>query len=74
MVTLKHVHLEKSTEDFIDQLTAKGGPPIYKLTPIEARAVLESMSVHRLQNRRLRLKRRSTLPEQRGSFDPNLPS
>jgi acetyl esterase len=43
MVTLKHVHLEKSTEDFIDQLTAKGGPPIYKLTPIEARAVLESV-------------------------------
>jgi acetyl esterase len=32
--------LEPATQDFIDQLTAAGGPPIYTLSPADARAVL----------------------------------
>ncbi len=33
--------LEKTTEAFIKDLESKGGAPIYKLTPVQARAVLE---------------------------------
>lgn len=35
--------LEQGTKAFIDTLSAQGGPPIYKLTPEEARAVLEKV-------------------------------
>src|SRR5437773_10149550 len=33
--------LEPSTEGFVKALAAKGGPPIYQLSPQEARKVLE---------------------------------
>ena len=35
--------LEKTTQAFIKELESKGGKPIYKLTPKEARAVLEKI-------------------------------
>lgn len=35
--------LEKKTQRFIDQLTAKGGPPLYKLSIREARKVLDTL-------------------------------
>jgi len=35
--------LEKNTEVFIKELASVGGTPIYKLTPVQARAVLEKL-------------------------------
>lgn len=43
MVALKEIHLEKATEAFIDKLASSGAPPIYKLTPAQARDVLENL-------------------------------
>ena len=37
------IQLEKITQDFIDKLQAAGGPPIYKLSPDDARALLEKV-------------------------------
>lgn len=37
------VLLEKHTEAFIQQITSAGGPPLYKLTPSEAREILEKV-------------------------------
>jgi acetyl esterase len=36
-------NLEKGTEAFIKEVSAQGGKPLYKLTPNEARAVLEKV-------------------------------
>ena len=35
--------LEKNTESFVKKLMAQGGPPLYDLTPKDARAVLEKL-------------------------------
>lgn len=43
MVALKEIHLEQATEAFIDKLASAGAPPIYKLTPVQAREVLENV-------------------------------
>lgn len=40
---MKKVILEKKTQAFIDELAAKGGKPLYKMTPAEAREVLETL-------------------------------
>ena len=37
------IQLEKITQDFIDKLKAEGGEPIYKLSPSDARALLEKV-------------------------------
>ncbi len=36
-------NLEKKTQQFITELTAAGGPPLYTLTPVEARKVLDNL-------------------------------
>lgn len=41
MASKKKVILEKITQDFVKALEAKGGEPLYKLTPPKAREVLE---------------------------------
>ena len=43
MVALKEIYLEKTTEAFIDKLASSGAPPIYKLTPTQARDVIENL-------------------------------
>ena len=43
MVTTKNIFLEKTINDFIDEIASMGGPPLYKLTPTEARAVLDKV-------------------------------
>jgi hypothetical protein len=35
-----HSELEQNTRAFLDNLQQKGGPPIYTLSPYDARAVL----------------------------------
>src|SRR5262245_6794224 len=42
-VAEKTIVLDKATDNFIKELTAKGGPPLYKLSPADARNVLESI-------------------------------
>ncbi len=41
--------LEKNTESFIKKITSQGGEPIYKLTPKQARAVLEKIQSEPIQ-------------------------
>jgi acetyl esterase len=43
--TFNHTGLEKNTQAFLDGLQAKGGPPIYTLSPEKARAVLSELQV-----------------------------
>jgi acetyl esterase len=38
-----HSELEQNTRAFLDNLQQKGGPPIYTLSPADARAVLSGL-------------------------------
>src|SRR6187200_2864208 len=41
--TFNHTGLEKHTQAFLNDLQQKGGPPIYTLSPQDARAVLSGL-------------------------------
>ena len=40
-----HSELEQNTRAFLDNLQQKGGPPIYTLSPYDARAVLSGLQI-----------------------------
>jgi hypothetical protein len=41
--TFNHTGLEKLTQAFLDDLQEKGGPPLYTLSPEDAREVLSGV-------------------------------
>ena len=49
------VLLEPTTQSFIDALSAAGGPPLYTLSPAEARGILAGAQTQRPIQRRERL-------------------
>lgn len=58
MVATKEIYLDKITEAFIDKLSASGAPPIYKLTPIQARDVLENVQSSSIEKPQVKIEDR----------------
>lgn len=58
MVALKEIYLEKATEAFIDKLASSGAPPIYKLTPAQARDVLENLQSAMIEKPQVKIEER----------------
>lgn len=56
MKALTDIILEKSTESFIDKIKAQGGKPLYKMTPEEARPVLDKSNRSLLRNLKFKWK------------------
>lgn len=58
MVATKEIYLEKATEAFIDKLASSGAPPIYKLTPAQARDVLENVQSSAIEKPQVKIEDR----------------
>lgn len=61
MKTVSSIVLEKTTEDFIDKLKSQGGKPLYKMTPAEARQVLDNLQSEPIQKPQVLIEER-TIP------------
>lgn len=58
MVATKEIHLEKTTEAFIDKLASPGATPIYRLTPAQARDVLENVQSSAIEKPQVKIEDR----------------
>lgn len=67
MKSLATFVLERGTENFIEELKAKNSPPIYQLSPIEARAVLEQLQANPNRQSNVQIENRK-IPFSRGDY------
>lgn len=68
MVGLKNIMLESKTEDFIEKLASQGGQPIYKLSPTDARLLLEQIQSENIDKPQVKIEDRKILAGAQGEI------